>query len=154
MLNFKPISDKDISTSVQFRKDAFIASFPNSDVWKQFWDEKKYCTWLKAHTLKFPLGAIHLWLNQEIIGQLEFNYGQPTSHINLFYLRPEFRGKNYSHEMHTYAINTLRQQGTQAATLRAAPTNERAICFYKKHGWQDLGADSEHKEVNRYRLDL
>ncbi|BCD96574.1 GNAT family N-acetyltransferase [Marinagarivorans cellulosilyticus] len=154
MLTFKTIHIKSRKICAQFREDAFICSFPNSNVWKNYWNAEKYYAWLESHIKNYPLGAIHIWLNQKIIGQLEFNYGQPLSHINLFYLRPKYRGQDYSRQMHAYTINTLRKQGTQTATLRAAPGNERAIGFYRKHGWQDLGKDAEHGEVNRYKLEL
>lgn len=154
MLTFKTIHIKNRKICAQFREDAFICSFPSSNVWKNYWNAEKYYAWLESHIKNYPLGAIHIWLNQKIIGQLEFNYGKAESHINLFYLRPEYRGKNYSSQMHAYVISKLQIQGCHTATLRAAPGNQRAIGFYRKHGWQDLGADTEHPEVNRYKLEL
>lgn len=153
-IQFKPINFDELDLCVQFRLDTFKISFPDSNKWQALWDEEAYGTWLIQHAKNFPLGAVHIWRDGAIIGQLEFGYGDASNHVNLFYLKAQYRGKGLSQTLHDYVTSTLKKAGTQNATLRACPTNLPAVGFYLKNGWQDCGADEKQPEVNGYRLTL
>lgn len=155
MISFKPINfEEHLDICIQFREDSFRASFPGSDVWKEHWDPDEYANWIQQHATRFPDGAVHIWLNSNIIGQLEFSYGNGKGHVNLYYLAPAYRGKGLAKQAHDHIANTLRAHNCQYATLRASPTNIRALGFYAKLGWQDLGPDGEHPQVNTFELKL
>lgn len=139
---------------VQFREDSFRASYPDGDEWRQYWDEADYRKWIVEHAECFAGGAQHLWVNGEIIGQLEFSYWDERAHVNLFYLRPEKRGAGYSILLQEHVSDCLRTKGCTYATLRVSPRNLRAIRFYQKHGWVDMGPDDRYPQVQLYRLEL
>lgn len=139
---------------VQFREDSFRASYPDGNEWQQHWDEADYRKWIVEHAERFTDGAQHLWSNGNIIGQLEFAYWDERAHVNLFYLRPDKRGAGYGTLLQEHVTDYLRSKKCAYATLRVSPRNERAIRFYKKHGWVDTGADEQYPQVQLYRFEL
>lgn len=155
MLKYTKIDlDNNLDKCAEFRKDSYIASFPNSDDWMQYWNEEAYRDSLRKHADLFPDGLWHVWLRGELIGQLEFAYKERHGHINLFYLRPEFQGQGYSSNLHEHVIGILRSHDCQTATLRVTPQNTRAMKNYEKHGWEDKGIDSHYDYVHLYFKDL
>jgi len=61
----------------------------------------------------------------------------------VYYLIPEVRGKGFSSELDNFATSYLKELGFKKARLSVSPTNLRAINFYTKNGWQDIGLRSE-----------
>lgn len=149
-INFK----ESLDLCVQFRRDSFESSFPGSDEWKKYWDEEAYRRWIVEYAAKFPDGVLHAVDGEEIIGQLEFAYGGDVGHVNLFYLKPAMRGMGHGGALHAHVASVLRSKGCVAATLRVSPTNERAVSFYIKHGWRDLGPDRNYPQVHVFRVEL
>lgn len=153
--DFQPIDfARHMEICVQFREDSFRVSYPDGDDWRQYWDEADYRKWILEHAQRFNGGAQHLWENGEIIGQLEFAYQDDWGHVNLFYLRPDKRGLGYGPLLHEHVVAFLRSKECSSVTLRVSPNNERAIRFYKKHGWMDTGPDARYPQVHLYRLEL
>ncbi|MDH5633334.1 MAG: GNAT family N-acetyltransferase [Gammaproteobacteria bacterium] len=146
--------DRDLELCVEFRRDSFRSSFPGSDQWQQYWNEQDYRQFIVSHAERFPDGLLHLWQEQKIIGQLEFAYIGDNGHVNLFYLLPEYRGKGYGDLLHDRAVTVLREKGCTTASLRVAPSNARAIGFYKKYGWQNQGIDQHYDFVHMFILNL
>jgi ribosomal protein S18 acetylase RimI-like enzyme len=60
-------------------------------------------------------------------------------YVNLFYLIPEMRGSGAGAALHEYALTIFAKHGVERMQLSVSPTNLRAIAFYRKHGWRDLG---------------
>ena len=155
MIIFRKIDlERDISVCIEFREDSFKESFPLSDDWKDQWDEGEYRTWLLERAKQYPEGFLHIWRDEEIIGQLEFKYENSTGHINLYYLRADCRGMGYGFLAHEHVVRTLLNHKCNTATLRVSPTNVRAIAFYKKIGWVDRGQDKKYSNVHTYTIDL
>lgn len=155
MIEFRCVDfESDLETCLAFRKDSFVCSFPESDEWKERWDPDHYIVHIRALAKKYPFGVIHVWSENEIIGQLEFEYGSPNGHIYLYYLHPEVRGTEAATIIHEYVVAELKKTGCKTASLRVSPSNARAISYYKKHGWQDLGLDTERKNVHTFTLKL
>ena len=155
MLEFRSIDfDADLETCLSFRKDSFVCSFPSSDEWKSRWNPDHYTEHLKDFAKKHPNGALHIWSDDEIIGQLEFEYGNENGHVFLFYLQPNVRGTGVATTVHQYVIDELKKSGCSTASLRVSPSNARAISYYKKHGWYDLGPDETRKNVHTFTLNL
>ena len=155
MLTFKKIDfDKDLHTCVAFREDSYRASFPGRKDWNKYWNPEDYANWIQLHAEKYPDGAVHIWFNSQIIGQLEFTYGGENAHVNLYYLVANQRGKGFGSKAHEHVVGTLKEYAATTATLRVSPLNEVAIKFYRSNGWQDLGADPNYETVNLYRLRL
>lgn len=155
MIEFRRIDfESDLETCLAFRKDSFICSFPGSDEWKDRWNPDHYSAHIRNFAKKYPFGVVHVWSGDEIIGQLEFEYGASNGHVYLFYLRPDVRGTEAATLIHEYVVSELKKAGCNTASLRVSPTNTRAVAYYKKHGWQDQGQDLNRKNVHTFRRDL
>jgi len=155
MIEFRCVDfESDFETCLAFRKDSFICSFPESDEWKERWDPDHYTAHIRDFAKRYPLGVVHIWSEKEIIGQLEFDYGNNNGHVYLYYLRPDVRGTEAATLIHEYVVSELKKAGCDTASLRVSPLNARAISYYKKHGWQDRGLDAERKHVHTFTLNL
>lgn len=91
------------------------------------------------------------------MGQLELGERNPLDefgYVNLYYLTPAWRGKGLSQEIDSFAMSFLRKLGYKTARLSVSPTNQRAVQFYLKNGWMDLGERTgpELKKVLRYPI--
>lgn len=157
---FKPIDlSQHADVCVQFRRDAMACSFV--DGIEQFDREsgpngEQYLEWLRQRIDELPEGCVHLFEADEIVGQIELHMkGQQTlGYVNLLYLIPSARGRGLGELLHDYVIQIFQQVGVVKAQLSVSPTNERAVAFYKKHGWQSLGPRPDLPEVTLMELSL
>ncbi|MFN8546624.1 MAG: GNAT family N-acetyltransferase [Candidatus Eisenbacteria bacterium] len=142
-LDFKPIDlDAHASTCVEFRRDSFLCSFGVD----RFFDEagpdgEHYIEHLRSRMNTFPDGYVHAWDGDRIVGQMEMQILDTPrrGYVNLFYLVEEMRGAGVSGELQAYAMAFMRCHGVQTAQLSVSPTNARALAYYRRHGWKDLG---------------
>jgi predicted metalloenzyme YecM/ribosomal protein S18 acetylase RimI-like enzyme len=138
-------------TAYEFRLDSFKASFGDDpELWPDSFIKCEYLEWLRLKVEKDPFSVVHVWWNQEIIGQIEIGHypEDPTwGYIYLYYLKPEFRGKNLGKDLEDFAARFFAQRGLPRSRLSVSPTNERALQFYHKNGWQDRGPRPRHPEV-------
>jgi ribosomal protein S18 acetylase RimI-like enzyme len=74
--------------------------------------------------------------------------------VNLFYLVEEMRGAGFGSELQDYAMDFMRRHGVQTAQLSVSPTNARALAFYRKHGWKNLGLRPGRDNVNLMECDV
>lgn len=138
---------------IRFREDSFVVSF--GDATKFYEDDHKgaerYLDWLQNKLTKDPASAVHIWEGSAIIGQMElgvFKNDPDIGNVNLYYLIPEKRGLGYSRYLDEYAVHYLKGLGLKKSRLSVSPTNIRAIRFYEKQGWRDIGARPDHPEVH------
>lgn len=144
---------------VQFRRDAMACSF--SDGADRFDQEsgpdgEQYLAWLRQRIQELPEGCVHLFENDEIVGQVElYLQGQQTiGDVKLLYLVPSARGRGMGEILHDYVIQIFQQVGVVKARLSVSPSNVRAMAFYHKHGWQSLGPRPDLPEVTLMELAL
>ena len=157
-LTFKPIDlDAHASLCVAFRRDSFICSFGEDN----FFDEAgpdgvNYIERLRLRITKFPDGYVHAWYGDKIVGQLEMQIlDEPRrGYVNLFYLVEAKRGAGISGELQDYAMDFMRRHRVQTAQLSVSSTNVRALAFYHKHGWRDLGPRPGRDIVNLMECDV
>lgn len=151
---FKPINlDFHVDYCIRFREDSFVVSFGDT---KKFYEEdgrgaERYIEWLKAKIAKDPGLAVHFFLDDQIVGQIELGYlkDDPTcGYVNLYYLTPEVRGKGLGKSLDEYVVNYFKSRKIERLRLSVSPTNLPAITFYKKMGWRDLGPRQDHPEVH------
>lgn len=83
-----------------------------------------------------------------------------TGEVYAIYLEPEAQGRGIGRRLFRRAIEELREQGFEAATLWVLAANVRTRLFYEAAGWQSDGTErtltvreSELQEV-RYRVAL
>lgn len=149
--------DRDMSTCIEFRKDSFFSSFGSYEKWVNQSGENGeiYSAWLKKYQSDNPNGVIHLWKQGEIIGQLEFMLDKNLlrrGYVNLFYLTPELRGSDAGEIMHKYVCDELKGKKCSGARLSVSETNERAISYYTKYGWQYVEPRKEDPTVHIYEI--
>lgn len=151
--------DADFQTCILFREDSFVVSFGSAD---KFYEAdglgaERYIEFLRNKIKKDKDSVVHVWAGNEIIGQIEMGTlrGDPScGYVNLFYLRPDMRGKGFGIQLDNHAMSYFKKLGCNTAKLSVSPSNIQALNFYKKMGWQDLGARPDHPEVHFMRKSL
>lgn len=134
-----------------FRRDSYICSFedggPAFDS-ENGEDGRHYLMWLNDRVIEFPAGCVHAKLGDKIVGQLESRIRTPElGYVNLFYLVPECRGTSLGKELHEYMERTMRYAGVSKVQLSVSPQNGRALAYYQKYGWMNLGYRDREKKV-------
>jgi len=138
---------------VTFCEDSFIVSFGDA---KRFYESdgkgaERYLNWLTAKLEKDPESAVHVWQDNEIVGQIEMGRmkdDQTLGYVNRYYLIQAKRGQAYGAQLDQYAMMYFKKLGLSTVRLCVSPTNIPATKFYKKLGWVDLGPRPGHPEVN------
>lgn len=90
-------------------------------------------------------------LGDAIVGQVELGRSKHEAgvgYVYLFYLDQAVRGQGLAQQLDQYAADFFRQIGCRKARLSASPTNERAMRFYQKQGWADVGQREDMPEVH------
>src|SRR5277367_854835 len=131
----------DAALAVQFSEDAFVCSFGSAE---RFWaeagrDGRKWVARLEAKLGQDPRNAVNAWLREDIVGQVVLGSSETTpetGHVNLYYLLPGSRGRGLGSQLDAYAVDVLRSQGYQVATLNVSPNNFSALRFYLREGWR------------------
>lgn len=144
---------KNLAICLSFRRDAHMLSYGNDDAFNI-----EECTaWFNSLKESNPAGFLHVLLNNNIIGQLEFKSAikfdqELTGYINLIYLLPEHRGKGYGAQLQQYMFALFKFDGCTAAYLRYLPANKIAGNFYIKQGWKPEGTPNERGQLMMYKL--
>jgi len=151
-LRFEPIDlSRHADLCVRFRIDSYVCSLGSSE---KFYEHNEtvqgYIDWLRKRMQELPGSCVHLWKGDGIIGQLEMGRYRTIpemGYVNLYYLVPEARGTGISHRLDDYVRQFYSALALKQARLNVSPTNERAIRYYEKQGWQNLGPDPRHPEM-------
>ncbi len=153
-LKIQPIDFKNhMETCIRFREDSFIVSFGSAD---RFHKEdgkgsERYIDRLKLKYEHDPESVVHIWLGNEIIGQMELGslpIDPSKGYVNLYYLVPEQRGRGYSGSLEKYTEYYMKKRNYKLARLSVSPTNKRAVSFYLKNDWRDLGPRPGRPDVH------
>ncbi len=157
-LVFKPIDlDAHAPVCVAFRRDSYICSFGEDGFFNEAGpDGVHYIERLRLRITKFPDGYVHVWNGDKIVGQMELQILEEPrrGYVNLFYLVEAMRGTGVSGELQDYAMGFMRRHRVQIAQLSVSPTNVRALAFYRKHGWRDLGLRPGRDNVHLMECDV
>jgi ribosomal protein S18 acetylase RimI-like enzyme len=151
-LVFRPIDlSAHAGTCIAFRRDSYLCSFGNDGFMEEAGpDGSVYIEKLKIRTPRFPDGYVHAWLGDAIVGQLEMQIldGPRRGYVSLFHLAAPQRGTDLGGELQEHAMQFMRRHGVSTAQLSVSPTNARALAYYRKHGWKDLGPRPGHSDVH------
>ncbi len=158
-LTFRTIDiDQNADLCIRFRRDSFVCSFGSDEAFVEHFgnDGDRYIQWLNQRIAELPEGCVHVWDGDSIIGQMEISIDvdRLRGYIFLFYLVPSARGGGASEHLHSYALKILRQHKVRRVQLSVSPSNSRAVAYYEKHGWRDLGPRPGHEKVHLMQLDL
>lgn len=151
--------DVNMASCIEFRRDSFQINYGSE---KSFEGEmgvggEGYAASLREFQQQYPYGVIHVWRENDVIGQMEFNIESlftDKAYISLFYLAPSHRGSGIGSMMHDYLIQTLRDSGCNGARIPVSSTNNRGVAFYKKHGWRYAKPDLSNSNVDLYQLNF
>ena len=151
--------DSTVELVVRFRADSFACSFGSDE---RFYESdgkghERYLIWLQKRMEEMPGSCVHVWRDNEIIGQMEmgrFREEPKVGYVYLYYLLPAFRNRGFGADLDRYATAYLTHQGFLSARLNASPTNLQAMRFYLKNGWIDLGPRAGHPEVHDMEKEL
>ena len=120
--------------------------------------DRQYLAWLRARITAEARFAVHAWKDDAIIGEvvLDRYWHDPSAGwVNHYYLVPAERGTGAAAELDTYAETVFTALGMTRAHLAVFPHNQRAMRFYLRRGWNDLGpaawAPRVHLLERRYR---
>lgn len=134
---------------VAIRRDSYVVSFGNDRRFVEQCgaDGSGYLGRMEERIAAYPAGYVHLWRGDEIVGQIEMRVmPDGTGYVNLFYLAPAVRGAGLGDALHDYATRLFAREGVTTAHLSVSPSNARALRYYAKHGWQDIGPNPRAPE--------
>ncbi|MFY0750933.1 GNAT family N-acetyltransferase [Pseudomonas sp. NFX5] len=152
-LAFAPVDlDAHLDVCQRFRLDAHACAFGSAGLYHSLnYGAEGYAAWLRQMAINLPGCLVHVWRNDEIIGQIEMGRvaSDPSiGYVNFFYLIPELRGQGLGALLEAYAWSFLSRLGCQSLRLSASPTNVSAWSFYRHSGWQDLGLHENSCDVH------
>jgi diamine N-acetyltransferase len=89
------------------------------------------------------------------VAEIEFAKKCPVNNIiapelNKLYIMERFCGQGIGHELLKAAEKTILSKGEKEMWLWVLESNDRAIAFYEKQGYQHIGNASFQMEVNQY----
>jgi ribosomal protein S18 acetylase RimI-like enzyme len=136
---------RDADIAVAIRVDSYVASFGNADLFR---GREHYLSFLQRRLEWDPASVAHLWRteadgSERIVGQVELGKDKDdegVGYVNLFYLVADCRGTGLGTMLEDYATRFFGKHGIERARLSVVPANVRAVRFYVKHGWRDIGA--------------
>lgn len=153
---FKAIDlERDFETCVAFRRDTHFCGFQSYEGFGNVLDG--YRERMAERMEKTEWFYLHVWVDGQIAGQLEFRstYQEPnTGYVHLIYLRGEFRGTGLADVLHDYICSKLRDVACRRAVLSVSRTNHRAVNFYQSHGWEFLAPNPKHATTDFYQRNL
>lgn len=153
-LSFRTIDlARDAQTAVAFRRDSHVCSFGTDAAFAV----DDYLSFLRDRIARQPLGHVHVWSGQQIVGQLEMIVRAttpPMGYVNLFYLAAEWRGLGFGGALHQYVVEFMRNGGVALAQLSVSPSNARALAYYRKYSWRDLGPRPDDASVRLLELSI
>lgn len=152
-LEFLPIDlNHHAPLCVAFAEDLDVCSFGSAE---QFHGEdgqgaERYIQRLRAKLADDPEGCLHVWLGGVVVGQLNLGrFVDPSvGYIGVFYVVPQWRGKGVADGMEQHATDVFKRRGFASARLSMTPSNMRAVRFYLRNGWQDLGPREDKPELH------
>jgi ribosomal protein S18 acetylase RimI-like enzyme len=155
-VRFEPIDlRRHADTCVRFRRDSYFCSFGDGEAFDPATGGVKgYLDRLRQRLAILPEGIVHVWRADLIVGQIEAQIRPDTGtgYVNLFHLVPEERGSGAGDLLHDYVLLLFARHGVPSARLSVSPSNLRAVRYYAKHGWRDLGPRPDHPEVHLMEL--
>ncbi|MFW8630512.1 GNAT family N-acetyltransferase [Vibrio natriegens] len=154
-MEFVPVNiEQQLDLCLAFRRDAYAVSYGSLDGF----NTEDTTAWFGRLASLPDAGFYHAIKNEETIGQIEFrkdlmdDEGVKYGYINLFYLKPEFRGQGLGSELQDFIFSQLKSAKCQYVQLRYLPANSQGVAFYRKHGWKDVGEMDTRGQLAQKRI--
>lgn len=104
-----------------------------------------YLSTARSHSKDVPEALVKVMSGSEFAGLIELNPDRGKKEsigwISLFYLVPKFRRRGFGVQLLGYSAAYFAKRGRKSIRLHVAVTNERAIRFYKRYGFREIGID-------------
>jgi RimJ/RimL family protein N-acetyltransferase len=120
--------------------------------------DRQYLAWLRRRIAAEPRFAVHAWKDEAIVGEvvLDRYWHDPSAGwVNRYYVVEIERGTGAAVELDAYTEAAFTELGMTRAYLAAFPRNQRAMRFFLRQGWTDLGPPAWQPRVHllerRYR---
>ena len=113
--------------------------------------DRQYLARLGQKIAAEPRFAVHAWKGDEIVGEvlLDRYYHDPSAGwVNRHYVVAAERGTGAAAELDAYTEQVFTELGLTRAYVATFPQNERAIRFYLRQGWSDLGPPAWQPRVH------
>ena len=151
-LVFKDVDlEHDFSKCFNFRRDSYLCSFDSLNGFES--SIHGYKERIKSRIKSSEWFYKHVWLNSEIIGQLEFRSfsDEPNlGYVHLIYLTKQYRGLGIAESLQEYIEIILSEKGCTGALLSVSCNNLRALRHYKKNGWVYYRKNKKHELTDFY----
>ena len=151
-ISFKAIDlDEHFNHCYEFRRDSYFCSFGSYDGYEK--SVVGYREKIQQRQTDPRWHYLHIWQDENIIGQLEFksfSLMENTGYVHLIYIIPDFRGSGIAGEAQQLIANELKKQNCHSALLSVSRTNERAIKHYRRFGWNYLKPNPKHQVTDYY----
>lgn len=137
------------------QRESWMATYPNDDIsltkedLKKKFDntERRVLRW--KDRLETPQEGSQVFVVKErdlIVGFCIVQKGDVANHVDALYLDPEFRGQHAGSTIFKESLKWLGQE--KPVELEVASYNDRAIEFYKRFGFEDVGIGAPHFVVD------
>lgn len=150
--SFEPIDfEKNYELFLNFRRATnvdIIGSFDlNEDAIKRYIDKNIQSFGEEAF--------VHMFLNNEIIGQIEMGTKNDNGYVYFFYITPSFRSKGYFKFLHQKMLTVMKEKKQyEYVMLSTASWHKSAINIYEKYGWEFFGENKEKEGMIFFKLNL
>jgi len=154
-LAFRPIDvDAHLDVCVAFAEDIHVCGFGSAAHFHESdgLGAQRYVERLRDRSTNLPGGAVHLWLDDEIIGQIlmaPLPSDATIGYISFLYLIPDQRDQGLGILLEAYAWAFLTGLGCQSLRLSATQSNWRAWKFYERGGWLNLGPRADAPDIDQ-----
>ncbi|MGH7215201.1 MAG: GNAT family N-acetyltransferase [Tepidisphaeraceae bacterium] len=141
--------ERDADVAYANYRDAGLASFRGDG--SRISSREVYLHWLRSRIEEFPDGHVLAHLGERCVGQLELQvpYGMNVGYVNLYCVTPAFRGLGFGRLLHEYAERYFRSWEAERIELDVAPSNERAVKFYRRMGYHFVGSQGRLWRMHR-----
>ena len=131
-LSFRPIDlDAHLDVCLHFRIDTFVCVYGSGDRFLQLnGGGDGYVQWLRDKHAQLPGCLVHVWHDEQIVGQIEMGRlknDASIGYVNLFYLIPEMRGQGLGALLEAYAWAFLSGLGCRSLRLSARPDSRQTL---------------------------
>lgn len=152
-LEFRPVDLlRHTGLCISFAEDMDMCSFGTASQFHgtDSLGAARYIERMQAKLDADPEICLHVWYNDEVVGQLNLGHfiNPSVGYIHVFYVVLHWRGQGIADRMEAYAGEWFRQRQFTSARLSVSPQNIRAMRFYSRRGWQDLGPRADKPEMH------
>ena len=143
ILTFQSIDlSQHADVAIACRRDAYRVTTGSERRFDETIGSEAYLKWLSNRIKRSPMGQVHVWRGNEIIGQIEARPQRNDPErgcVNLYYLMPRWRGRGFGSALDRYVTTYFQSLGIKYLSLNVNQMNQRAYQFYLAQGWTVTG---------------